>query len=77
MLKYLMEKMLQYTLLKDGTLNRLKVKVWKKIYHVNSSEKKARVAISISERKKKKKDCNRDYYLILGLYTPVLKTNTE
>ena len=50
MLKDLVGKRLQYALLKDGNINRLKVKVRKKIYHINTSEKKARVAVSISER---------------------------
>lgn len=50
MLKDLVGKRLQYALLKDGNINRLKVKVWKKIYHINTRGKKASVAVSISER---------------------------
>ena len=42
---------LQETHLKTGDTNRLKVKGWKKIFHANRGQKKAGVAILISEKK--------------------------
>ena len=41
---------LQETQLKTGDTYRLKVKVWKKIFHANRDQKKARVAILISDK---------------------------
>ena len=35
---------------KQGTQKDLKVKVWKKIFHANGDQKKARVAIVISDK---------------------------
>ena len=52
---------LQETHLKTGDTYRLKVKGWKKIFHANRDQKKAGVAILISDKidfktKKKKKE---------------------
>ena len=41
---------LQETHLKTEDTYRLKVKVWKKIFHANADQKKARVAIFISDK---------------------------
>ena len=41
---------LQETHLKTGDTYRLKVKGWKKIFHANSDQKKAGVAIFISDK---------------------------
>ena len=41
---------LQETHLKTGDTNRLKVKGWKKIFHANRDQKKAGVAIFISDK---------------------------
>ena len=41
---------LQETQLKTGDTYRLKVKGWKKIFHANRDQKKARVAILISDK---------------------------
>ena len=41
---------LQETHLKTGDTNRLKVKGWKKIFHANRNQKKAGVAILISDK---------------------------
>ena len=43
---------LQDTHLKTGATYRLKVKGWKKIYHANRDQKKAGVAILISDKNK-------------------------
>ena len=42
---------LQETYLKRRDTYKLKVKGWKKIYHANRDQKKARVAIFISDKK--------------------------
>ena len=41
---------LQKTHLKTGDTYRLKVKGWKKIFHANRDQKKARVAVLISDK---------------------------
>ena len=54
---------------------RLKVKVWKRIYHANVSEKKARVAILISDKiyfktKTLTRNEKRHYIIIKGTINP-------
>ena len=62
---------LQETHLKTGDTYRLKVKGWKKIFHANGDQKKAEVAILISEKidfeiKALKKDKEGHYIMIKG-----------
>ena len=59
------------THLKTGDTYRLKVKVWKKILHANGDQKKARVAILISDKidfeiKVMKRDKEGHYTMIKG-----------
>ena len=63
---------LQETHLKTRDTNRLKVKGWKKIFHENRDEKKAGVAILISDKidfkiKTVKRDKEGHYIMIKGL----------
>ena len=60
---------LQETHLKTGDTYRLKVKGWKKIFHANGDQKKAEVAIHISDKidfeiKAMKRDKERHYIMI-------------
>ena len=62
---------LQETHLKTGETYRLKVKGWKKIFHVNRDQKKAGVAILISDKidfktKAVKRDKQGHYIMIKG-----------
>ena len=62
---------LQETHLKTGETHRLKVKGWKKILHANGDQKKAGVAILISEKidfeiKAMKRDKEGHYIMIKG-----------
>ena len=62
---------LQETHLKTGETYRLKVKGWKKIFHTNRDQKKAGVAILISDKvdfktKAVKRDKDRHYIMIKG-----------
>ena len=62
---------LQETHLKTGDTYRLKVKGWKKIFHANRDQKKARVAILISDKmyfktKAVKRDKKGHYIMIKG-----------
>ena len=62
---------LQDTHLKARDTNRLKVKVWKKIFHANRDQKKAGVAILISDEidfktKAVKRDKDGHYIMIKG-----------
>ena len=62
---------LQETHLKTGDTNRLKVKGWKKIFHANRDQKKAGVAIPISDKtdfktKAVKRDKEGHYVMIKG-----------
>ena len=62
---------LQETHLKTGDTYRLKVKGWKKILHANRDQKKARVAILISDKidfeiKAVKRDKEERYIMIKG-----------
>ena len=62
---------LQETHLKTGETHRLKVKGWKKIFHANRDQKKARVAILISDKidfktKAVKRDKEGHYIMIKG-----------
>ena len=62
---------LQETHLKTGETHRLKVKGWKKIFHANRDQKKARVAILISDKidfktKAVKRDKERHNIMIKG-----------
>ena len=62
---------LQETHLKPRDTYRLKVKGWKKIFHANGDQKKARVAILISDKidfeiKAVKKDKEGHYIMIKG-----------
>ena len=62
---------LQETHLKTGDTYRLKVKGWKKIFHANRDQKKARVAILISDKvdfktKAVKRDKEGHYIMIKG-----------
>ena len=62
---------LQETHLKPRDTYRLKVKVWKKIFHANADQKKARVAIFISDKidfeiKGMKRDKEGHYIMIKG-----------
>ena len=62
---------LQETHLKTRDTYRLKVKVWEKIFHINRDQKKARVAILISEKidfkiKAMKRDKEGQYIMIKG-----------
>ena len=62
---------LQKTHLKTGDTYRLKVKGWKKIFHANRDQKKAGVAILISDKidfktKAVKRDKERYYIMIKG-----------
>ena len=59
------------THLKTGDIYRLKVKGWKKIFHANRDQKKARVAILISDKvdfktKAVKRDKEGHYIMIKG-----------
>ena len=61
----------QETHLKTGDTHRLKVKGWKKIFHANGDQKKARVAIFISDKidfeiKAVKRDKYGHYIMIKG-----------
>ena len=63
---------LQETHLKTGDTYRLKVKGWKKIFHANRHQKKAGVAILISDKinfktKAVKRDKEGHYIMIKGL----------
>ena len=63
---------LQEIHLKTGDTYRLKVKGWKKIFHPNRDQKKARVAIVISDKidfktKAVKRDKEGQYIMIKGL----------
>ena len=62
---------LQETHLKTGDTYRLKVKGWNKLFHVNRDQKKARVAILISDKidfktKAVKRDKDGHYIMIKG-----------
>ena len=62
---------LQETYLKTADTYRLKVKGWKKIFHTNGDQKKAGVAIFISDKidfkiKAVKRDKERHYIMIIG-----------
>ena len=62
---------LQETHLKPKDMHRLKVKGWKKIFHVNNREKKARVAILVSDKidfkiQKETRDKEGHYIMIKG-----------
>ena len=62
---------LQETCLKTRDTHRLKVKVWKKIFHTNGDQKKAGVAIPISDKidfqiKAVKRDKEGHYIMIKG-----------
>ena len=62
---------LQETHLKPRDTNELKVKVWKKIFHTNGDQKKAGVAILISDKidfeiKTMKRDKKGHYIMING-----------
>ena len=62
---------LQETHLKTGDTYRLKVKSWKKIFHANRDQKKAGVAVFISDKidfkaKAVKRDKERHYIMIKG-----------
>ena len=62
---------LQETHLKTGDTYRLKAKGWKKIFHANRDQKKAGVAILISDKidfktKAVKRDKDGDYIMIKG-----------
>ena len=62
---------LQETHLKPKDMHRLKVKGWKKIFHANNREKKAGVAILVSDKtdfkiKKVTKDKEGHYIIIKG-----------
>jgi len=62
---------LQETHLKTGDTYRLKVKGWKKIFHANGDQKKAGVAIFISDKtdfktKSVKRDKEGHYMMIKG-----------
>ena len=62
---------LQEICLKTGDTYRLKVKGWKKIFHANRDQKKARVAIHISDKvdfktKAVKRDKEGHYIMIKG-----------
>ena len=62
---------LQETHLKTRDTYRLKVKVWEKIFHINRDQKKARVAILISDKidfqiKAVKRDKEGHYIMIKG-----------
>ena len=62
---------LQETHLKPRDIYRLKVKGWKKIFHVNGDQKRAGVAILISDKiefeiKAMKRDKERHYIMIKG-----------
>ena len=62
---------LQETFLKTRDTHRLKVKGWKKIFHTNGDEKKAGVAILISDKidfqiKAVKRDKEGHYIMIKG-----------
>ena len=62
---------LQETHLKTGDIFRLKLKGWKKIFHANRDQKKARVAILISDKmyfktKAVKRDKKGHYIMIKG-----------
>ena len=62
---------LQETHLKTGDTYRLKLKVWKKIFHANRDQKKAGVAILISDKidfktKAVKRDKEGHYIMIKG-----------
>ena len=63
---------LQETALKTGETYRLKVKGWKKIFHANRDQKKAEVAILISDKidfktKAMKRDKDGHYIVNKGL----------
>ena len=63
---------LQKTHLKKGDTYRLKVKGWKKIFHANRNQKKAGVAIFISDKidfktKAVKRDKDGHYIVIKGI----------
>ena len=62
---------LQESHMKTGDTNRLKVKGWKNIFHANRDQKKARVAILISDKidfktKAVKRDKEGHYIMIKG-----------
>ena len=62
---------LQETHLKPKDMHRLKVKGWRKIFHANNSEKKAGVAVLVSDKidfktKKVTTDKERHYIMIKG-----------
>ena len=62
---------LQETHLKTGDTYRLKVKGWKNIFHANGDQKKAGVAILISDKiyfktKAVKRDTERQYLMVKG-----------